>query len=359
MDKYRKSLLFIQIFAIICVSSRLLLTFINNKSPSSRKFRNHQNTVPFPLSLSNVQNVSRSLKSNPKLYVVLSASVSEVVHSTPYSLMLPVSARSWLAFGFYPMIILVVHSVDTWSASDMGSALLKELNAIPNCIVYLLPSPTRYVEVSLAQIVRLFAAFLISDDDLDAYLRVSDADMIIYQGSPFRTTNVPGVHIYNGDCCLPQRPMHSIGMKVGLWRELFGSPLGLNNSRHNVSELSDCIMNWIVRKNINTEMKVSFAGVEWFTDQIIAGEVLNNINSSIPLTVSPNFNRVNVIHTPLTANVVESHEHQIQSHELWKLQERIDMSTLRNMIPFQNWSYIHWLQSLDPGLLKTYDEAHD
>jgi hypothetical protein len=358
MDKHTKSISFILIFAFICVFSRLFLTMTDTKRPPSRKLKNHQSTDSFELLVSHVHNVSRILNSNPKLYVVLSASVSEVVHSTPYSLMLPVSARSWLAFGFYPIIILVVHSVETWSASDMGSALLKELNTIPNCIVYVLPSPTRYVEVSLAQIVRLFAAFLISDDHLDAYLRVSDADMIIYQGWPFQTIDIPGVHIYNGDCCLPQRPMHSIGMKVELWRKIFGPSLGLNNSRQNPSDLSGCIMNWILRKKINTEIKVSFAGVEWFTDQMVAGEVLNNINSSIPLTVSPNFNRVNLIHTPLTANVVESHEHQIQSHELWKLQERIDMSVLRNMIPFQNWSYIHWLQSLDPSLLKTYDEAH-
>jgi hypothetical protein len=355
MSKYTKRTALILTFILLCVCFRLFCIFTDIKSPPPWKKQNHDTL--FSRKIQNVSKFSKFSPNKEKLYVVLSASVSEVVHSTPYSLMLPVSARSWLAFGFCPIIILVVHSVETWSASDIGSALLKELNNIPNCIIHLLPSPTRYVEVSLAQIIRLFAAFLLPDDNLNAYLRLSDADMIIYQGWPFQTANVSGVHIYNGNCCLPQRPMHSIGMKVGLWRELFGTPLGLNNTLYTSSYLSDSVISWILKNEVNTHVKVSFGGSKWFLDQVLAGQVLNNMNSLVPLTVSPMFNRVDLIHSPLITNVVESHEHQIQSHELWKLQQRIDMSTLRTMIPFQNWSYIHWLQSLNPNFLKTYDQS--
>jgi len=278
--------------------------------------------------------------------IVLSASLTEVVHETPYSLLLPLSARSWLAFGFRPIIVLVVHSPQTWKISPSGSLLIQELESIPNCAVFLLPSPTTFIEVSLSQIVRLFVSFLLPDSELDTYLRISDADMIMYQGWPFKTANVSGVHIYNGDCCLPQRPMHSIGMTVRLWRQLFGPVLGMQNMKYSSEELSKKVMLWIMSQGVDISHAVQFAGREWSLDQVIAGEVINKMDKMIVLTVSPVVGRVHYPHHPLTEDVVESHEHQIKKSQLSKLQERIDFSALRTMAPFRNWTYTKWYQKV-------------
>lgn len=56
----------------------------------------------------------------PNRFVVLSASVQEVVDQTPYPLLLPLSVRSWAAAGFRPIIVLVAHQPEQWRPASAG-----------------------------------------------------------------------------------------------------------------------------------------------------------------------------------------------------------------------------------------------
>jgi hypothetical protein len=280
-------------------------------------------------------------------FIVLSASVTEVVHETPYSVLLPLSARSWLAAGFRPIILLAVNNPAEWHISSFGNLLVHELETIPGVLIYIIPSPSKFIEVSMSQVSRLFASFLLPDSELDSYLRVSDADMIIYQSWPFRTENISGVHVYNGDCCLPQRPMHSIGMSVRLWRHLFSAALDIPIRRCSAEELAQILTSWLARQGVNEHKPLSWAQREWSLDQVLAGQVINNMRPTVRLTVSPVMGRVHYPHHPLTqtnpaGDVVESHEHKIVFSQLVHLQRRIDLSVLRDSAIFRNWNWTSW-----------------
>jgi len=279
-------------------------------------------------------------------FIVLSASVSEVVHNTPYSLILPFSARSWAAHGFHPLIILVSYMPNEWKKTLSGKALYEELQSIPNCTVFLLPSPTKYIEVSLAQISRLFVSFLITENVDEAYLRVSDADMIIYESWPFLTKDVPGIHLYNGDCCKPQIPMHSIGMKIKLWRQFFGNSLNLIKTYYSPIELSKYLTAWILDKGVDIHSPIPWAEWQWSLDQVLAGYVLLSLNNSVNILTVPMQHRIDFIHNPLQYNVVESHEHKILLQELPLLQRRIDTSSLKTKSVFEQWNYDTFLQKM-------------
>jgi len=278
--------------------------------------------------------------------VVLSASVSEVVHNTPYAVLLPLSARSWVAAGFRPIIVLVVYESLAWRATLTAILLMKELESIPHCRIFILPSPTRFIEVSLAQVSRLFVSLILSMSEQDDYLRVSDADMIVYQGWPFWTENITGVHIYNGGCCLPQRPMHSIGMTVRLWRRLFSPVVAIESGQCSPAELSKRLVVLLQTKGVRSDKPMPWARQEWSVDQVLAGEIINNMQNSISLTISPVLGRVNYPHESLTRDVVESHEHKIVMSQMSNLQKRIDLSNLRQTSTFRNWNWTHWLQTI-------------
>jgi hypothetical protein len=259
--------------------------------------------------------------------------------------LLPLSARSWLAAGFRPIVLLVVHIPAKWQTSSFGILLVHELKSIPGALIYIIPAPTKFIEVSMSQVSRLFVSFLLPDSELDSYLRVSDADMIIYQSWPFRTENISGVHIYNGNCCLPQRPMHSIGMSVRLWRQLFSAALDIPTRRCSPEELAQKLTSWLARQGVNENKPMPWAKREWSLDQVLAGQIIKkakNMFKDVRLTVSPSVGRVHRPHHPLTRNVVESHEHKIRFSQLVHLQRRIDLSVLRDSAVFRNWNWTSW-----------------
>jgi len=280
--------------------------------------------------------------------IVLSASVSDVVHNTPYAVLLPLSARSWVAAGFRPIIVLAVYEPLKWRATVTAILLMQELQSIPHCRIFILPSPTRFIEVSLAQVSRLFVGLILSISENDDYLRVSDADMIVYQGLPFWTENVTGVHIYNGGCCLPQRPMHSIGMTVRLWRQLFSPVVSIGSGRCSPDELSERLVLLLETKGVRSDRHMPWATQEWSVDQVLAGEIIDNMQKSIRLTISPVLGRVHHPHEPLTRGVVESHEHRIVMSQMPGLQKRIDLSNLHETAAFRNWNWTHWLDTITP-----------
>ena len=291
----------------------------------------------------------------PNRFVVLSASVQEVVDQTPYSLLLPLSARSWAAAGFRPIVVLASHQPAQWRASALGALVVEEVENIPGSMLFVLPSPTRFLEVSLAQLVRLFVSFLLPDSELHSYVRVSDADMIIYQGWPFRTEAVAGVHIYNGDCCLPELPMHSIGMAVNLWRRLFASVLSLPSIPCSPEAMSTSLSRWLAEQGVDGSSRVAKVWEErhkgWSLDQILAGQIIGNITTlDIPLTLAPLLDRVHFANDPLTRDVVESHEYRIQLSQLLNLQQRINTSVLRDNPIFQHWSWTAWFNKVATAL---------
>lgn len=283
------------------------------------------------------------LPTNTNSFVVLSASMSANVHDTPYAVLLPLSARSWAAAGFTPIIVLVRHE-----PSPLEHLLIDDLRLIPSIILYTVTVKAKHTQISTSQIVRLFVSFLLPDTELDSYLRVSDADMIIYQSWPFNTQKTTGVHVYNGGCCQPQMPMHSIGMKVRLWRWLFAKHLNISEGRKSVQWLEEFVCTWLVSRGVDPLKPIVWAEKKWFLDQILAGEVINGRPSNIELTVSPVAPRVHYPHDALsktnpTGSVVESHEHKITFHQLKDLQKRIDFSILNQNELFQTWTFTQWL----------------
>lgn len=286
------------------------------------------------------------LPTNTNSFVVLSASMSEVVHDTPYAVLLPLSARSWAAAGFTPIIVLVRHE-----PSSLEHILIDDLQLIPSIIIYTVTVKAKHTQISTSQIVRLFVSFLLPDTELDSYLRVSDADMIIYQSWPFNTQKTPGVHVYNGACCQPQMPMHSIGMKVRLWRSLFAKHLNISEGQKSVQWLEEFVHSWLVSRGVDPLKPIVWTEKKWFLDQILAGEVINNRPSNIELTMSPVAPRVHYPHDALSktnpaGTVVESHEHKITFHQLKDLQKRIDFSILNQNKLFQMWTFTQWLSAV-------------
>lgn len=294
---------------------------------------------------------SSDIVRHPARFVVISSSVTDVVHETPYAVLLPLSARSWLAAGFCPMFLLAVHDPASWRTSSFARLLLRELGAIPGALIFIIPALSKFIEVSLSQVSRLFAGFLLPDVELDSYLRLTDADMLIYQAWPFQTENISGVHIYNGNCCLPQRPMHSIGMSVRLWRQLFSVVLPLPIRQCSPETLAQALTSWLAKQGVDENKPMPWAQREWSLDQVLAGQVINRMSKEVRLTVSPVVGRVHYPHHDLTqtnpaGDVVESHEHRIVFSQLLHLQRRIDLSVLRESPVFQNWNWTLWVTEI-------------
>lgn len=323
-----------------------LSSTIEEKKKSKRKEKNQTILAStFELSKENWSMVTQE----KHRYIILSASVNEVVHLTPYVLLLPFTARSWVAAGFRPIIMIVVHNPPKWRATQRAHLLMNELESIPLSKIFILPSPTRFIEVSLAQVSRLFGSLLLTDLEQDNYLRISDADMIVYQGWPFQTENITGVHIFNGNCCLPQRPMHSIGMTVRLWRLLFSPLISTGTGQCSPAELSDRLVVLLNSRGVQSGKPMAWAQKPWSLDQILAGQIINNMKG-IKLTVSPSVGRVHFPHHALIEGVVESHEHKITVSQLPNLQKRIDLSNLRLSEPFQNWNWTRWVEQINRQL---------
>lgn len=81
---------------------------------------------------------------------------------------------------------------------------------------------------------RLLVTTVLPDLPDNAYVRLTDADMMILDPAPFLPPRDPSIaiDIFNGRGAMEEKekkwrcneyPMHSVGMRVGLWRELFGS----------------------------------------------------------------------------------------------------------------------------------------
>ena len=132
-----------------------------------------------------------------------------------------VAALNWAHKGFAVLLLLVQ---DTDSANERARTIER---AILEALERRRPGliRTRIVKVNhsfafVAQHCRLAAAHMFSLTD-DAYLRLSDADMLCADVQRFRAFPGASAHVYNGGCCgKHQYPMHSMGMRAGLWKAI-------------------------------------------------------------------------------------------------------------------------------------------
>jgi hypothetical protein len=83
---------------------------------------------------------------------------------------------------------------------------------------------------------------------------------------------------------------------------------------------------------------------EWSLDQVLAGQVINNMRENVSLTVSPVVGRVHYPHHPLTQTdpAGEVVEHRIVFSQLVHLQRRMDLSVLRDSAIFGTWNWTSW-----------------
>lgn len=174
---------------------------------------------------------SSSVPSQRKKYVVLSATIGVSARAEDYTYLAAVTARNWNNFGFTPIIVLV-------GSTD------KEIQEIIELWKIILSPETRIVpvkvekrehQIAVSQVSRLLVTSALSniDDTLDDndFVRLTDADMMIMNPKPFEapyesiTTNSTVsddiITIFNGRCCPGEYPMHSVGMRVKLFRNIF------------------------------------------------------------------------------------------------------------------------------------------
>ena len=68
-----------------------------------------------------------------------------------------------------------------------------------------------------------------------AFIRITDADMMILDRNPFlppMQSSGVDIDIFNGLCCGKRMyPMHSVGKKTRIWRELFSPDHSISNTK--------------------------------------------------------------------------------------------------------------------------------
>ena len=160
-----------------------------------------------------------TVSDEPRQYVVLSANVGRKARLEDYDYLAALTARNWNNFGFTPIIVIVASTVEEISRTvDLWNIILPHDTII---IPVLVKRPQH--QISVAQVSRLFAVSSLADLRDEDFVRITDADMMILNPIPFEPPddNTTDITIFNGNCCRRQYPMHSVGMKVRLFRAIF------------------------------------------------------------------------------------------------------------------------------------------
>jgi hypothetical protein len=256
--------------------------------------------------------------------VILTASVHVNARRSPYLLLILPVARSWAAQGFEVIVVLVFFDAGNTPEheTEFFELLKRQIIAVPNVQLLEFPAPSLPAEISLSQTVRLFLPVLMHDWPPEAYIRLSDSDMMIFQAEPFQPKNINGIDIYNGDCCWPEVPMHAIGMQRKLWLSLFEpylkQPEGEPWTR---ASLSMAIMKLLREKFKYEAAFVGHGQKFWGMDQQMAGErVAAFKNSSGVVTTHPMRYRA---HWPfsVTPQLTECHLAGIGFGDIMRLKE--------------------------------------
>jgi hypothetical protein len=287
---------------------------------------------PPPVSMEQLDELNVQLETDPVgNYVVLASTVTETARNEDYAYLLALSAISWSIQGFRPLIVLVApnHTVMDRVRHLWDMVLPKEAKVLP----ILVSNPEKTITIS--QVSRLYASSLWQELDDDSFLRITDADMVIMESAPFAPIpdgSSTDITIFNGNCChdhpptnnsdsCNQYPMHSVGMKVGLWKQLF--PMQHENDK-TASDLLESFVEAKVTKlfpDYATSGKSLHGDVIWSIDQTILGCVIDHAiytgAPTVELAAGPR-NRVHVgekfLDPPSEAHLAAFH---LDKHEDW------------------------------------------
>ena len=251
----------------------------------------------------------------------MSANLGKKARQEDYDYLAAVTARNWYNFGFIPIIVIVASSIEEiYDTVDLWNIILpttrggdhnhnrdRDDNTI---IIPLVVQHHPQHQVAIAQVSRLFAVSSLVGADLllrdEDFVRITDADMMILNPIPFEPPddNTTDITIFNGNCCGPHEyPMHSVGMKVRLFRTIFpvtvdhhhnhggGGGLGTHEQQQqqqripppfsSLARAGAAILsqfyNWTETRfpNFSSQATMKHGGKNWGMDQLILAEKIN------------------------------------------------------------------------------------
>ena len=272
-----------------------------------------------------VQNVEIQT-ADQRLFVVLSTTLTTAARPEDYAFLAPLVALSWFFQGFQPIIIVVTDDLAVYnSTKDIWSLVLP-----PNTVLVPIVA-NRRIAVTVAQISRLFAQYLVPWLPEEAYLRVTDGDMMIFNDSHFKPSFSHDISIHNGDCCrgnftpdsrytsrtlCNQYPMHSVGMKVKLWKTLF-----FFASKESPTTCVLELASSLVESSKPTSKSIVHGGKGWFSDQLILGcridDVIEKNEYSVQLLPVGRLRRVHLEDIPNIAPEVHLAAFKLSHHHQW------------------------------------------
>ena len=230
------------------------------------------------------QTVSSSSVEDGLKFVVFSTTLDTVARQEDYAYLAPLVAQSWSIQGFHPIILVVAENFTTYRQVMNDWKILLPSDAM----VVAIPKVPSSLAVTVAQIARLFTAYLVPSLADDTFLRITDGDMMISNGTVFAPPkDDTAITIFNGQCCLgeyklklnknhaeetcTQYPMHSVGMKVGLWRSLFAiSPTPESDIQQSIIEMATELIQSMATQE-QEKHGVQHGGLGWSIDQILLG----------------------------------------------------------------------------------------
>lgn len=319
-----------------------------SQNPLSLRFQNRQEAKAM-LDLNGDKKVL-SEKEGVKNYVALATTImGNFARSEDYDFLAALTASNWMAHGFIPILVLVYPQGKSDENRIEEIKRLYQLVLPDEAKLVGLPVPPGLEPISVAQMVRLWIPHLVPELHLDSWLRITDADMWIADARPFANANSSAdiVDVYNGNCCrggqptllsdgrsCHQYPIHSVGMRVGLWLKLFpvtsseaeeGTPttstslVGTDEVLSAISRAFSLFPYWKPNAQIRHGR-----GSQWYMDQILLGcQVDGAAKNGIvhAITTGPMQRRLHIPSTRLK-KVVDLHlaRFRLDDHDAWLLE---------------------------------------
>jgi len=267
-------------------------------------------------------------------YVVISTSIDTTARNEDYAFMAGIAALNWYSKGFIPIIIAVLTGETRENGFEKVAKLWNDI--LPkNAIVIPFTVDHENIVITIAQIIRLYAVHLPELGALDdrSFLRITDADSLVFDKDRFHEDPKSefDIDIFNGKALLEagkntirggetcnQYPMHSVGMKVGLWKKLF--PITANVT------LLESLQSKIIDVFGRLPKGMRHGGNGWYMDQILLGCVIDNVinhrSSEIKtnLAEGPHNERLHV-GGRISNNYVDAHlaNFRLTDHSRWFL----------------------------------------
>ena len=146
-----------------------------------------------------------------------------------YVFYLPLTAQSWLRFGYHVSIHIVFdsESIDV-HAMKLLESVLEALLELPSLSIYYIDVRSNF-KIRLSQILRIYAAHIGSFSD-DSFIVLSDSDLWPIQKSRLELNQNQNMLITNSACCgtfefesktYQHFAMAHNGMRVSDWIKLF------------------------------------------------------------------------------------------------------------------------------------------